>query len=63
MTRAKVRHLPVIAEDRVIGILSIRDLVRWSVRDMAEATEELPHVELSRQVLSMVHPTDPGARS
>jgi CBS domain-containing protein len=63
MTRAKVRHLPVISEDRVIGILSIRDLVRWSVRDMAEATEELPHVELSRQVVSMIHPTDLGKPS
>ena len=59
MTKAKVRHLPVIADDRVIGILSIRDLVRWSVRGMAEATdEELPHVKVSRQVLSIVHPTD-----
>ena len=59
MTKAKVRHLPVIADDRVIGILSIRDLVRWSVRGMAEATdEELPHVKVSRQVLSIDHPTD-----
>ena len=29
---------------------------------LAEATEELPHVELSRQVLSLVHPTAPGVR-
>jgi CBS domain-containing protein len=64
MTRAKVRHLPVIAEDHVIGILSIRDLVRWSVRGMAEATdEELPHVKVSRQVLSIDHPTDQGKPS
>ncbi len=63
MTKAGVRHLPVISEEGLIGIISIRDLVRWSVRDMAEATEELPHVELSRQVLSMVHPVEPGQGS
>jgi CBS domain-containing protein len=57
MTQARVRHLPVIAEDRIVGIVSIRDLVRWSVRDIAKATE-LPHLDLSRQVLSIVHPVD-----
>ena len=61
MVQAKVRHLPVIVDDNVIGIVSIRDLVRWSVRDMAEATE-LPHIELSRQVLSIVHPTEPAGK-
>ena len=57
MTQAKVRHLPVIDDDRVVGIISIRDLVRWSVRDMAQATE-LPHTDVSRQVLSLVHPVE-----
>jgi CBS domain-containing protein len=61
MVQAKVRHLPVIVDDNLIGIVSIRDLVRWSVRDMAEATE-LPHIELSRQVLSIVHPTEPAGK-
>jgi CBS domain-containing protein len=61
MTQAKVRHLPVIENDRVIGIVSIRDLVRWSVSDISDATA-LPHIELSRQVLSIVHPTEPAGK-
>ncbi|HSO55326.1 MAG TPA: CBS domain-containing protein [Actinomycetes bacterium] len=60
MTQAKVRHLPVIEDDQIVGILSIRDVVRWSVREMAQATE-LPHMDVSRQVLSIVHPVDPAS--
>jgi CBS domain-containing protein len=54
MVRAGVRHLPVISEQALIGILSMRDLVRWSVRGVAESSD-LPHIELSKQVLSLVH--------
>jgi CBS domain-containing protein len=60
MTQARVRHLPVIADDRIVGIISIRDVVRWSVREMAQATE-LPHMDVSHQVLSIVHPVDSAA--
>jgi CBS domain-containing protein len=59
MTQAKVRHLPVIEDDKIVGIVSIRDVVRWSVREMAQAPE-LPHMDVSRQVLSIVHPADSG---
>jgi CBS domain-containing protein len=58
MTMAKVRHLPVISDEVLVGIISMRDLVRFSVRDMAEAHEPA-HFELSRQVLSLVHRTEP----
>jgi CBS domain-containing protein len=54
MVRAGVRHLPVISEQDLIGIVSMRDLVRWSVRGVAESSD-LPHIELSKQVLSLVH--------
>jgi CBS domain-containing protein len=54
MVRAGVRHLPVISEQDLIGIVSMRDLVRWSVRGVAESSN-LPHIELSKQVLSLVH--------
>ncbi len=57
MVRAGVRHLPVVADEGLIGIVSIRDLVRWSVQGMAESTE-LPHIEVSQQVLSLVHKAD-----
>ena len=60
MTQARVRHLPVISDDKIIGIISIRDVVRWSVREMAQATE-LPHMDVSHQVLSIVHPVDSAA--
>ena len=58
MVNAKVRHLPVISDEGLIGMVSMRDLVRWSIHDMAEATTELPHIQLSRQVLSLVHPPE-----
>lgn len=54
MVRAGVRHLPVVSDEGLIGIISIRDLVRWSVQDVVEATE-LHHIEVSQQVLSLVH--------
>jgi CBS domain-containing protein len=57
MVRAGVRHLPVVSDEGLIGIVSIRDLVRWSVQDVVEATE-LPHIEVSQQVLSLVHRAD-----
>ncbi len=58
MVKAGVRHLPVLSEHGLVGIISMRDLVRWSVRDVAQAATELPHIELSQKVLSIVHPTD-----
>jgi CBS domain-containing protein len=63
MVNAKVRHLLVTSDDGLLGIVSMRDLVRWSVHDMAEATTELPHIELSRQVLSLVHPPEAPDRA
>jgi CBS domain-containing protein len=34
MTDRRVRHLPVVEADRrIIGVVSIGDLVRWTVRD------------------------------
>lgn len=62
MVNAKVRHLPVISDEGLIGMVSMRDLVRWSIQDMSEATTELPHIQLSRQVLSLVHPTEDQER-
>ena len=54
MVRAQVRHLPVIENGELIGIVSMRDLLGWSARGVAESSD-LPHIELSKQVLSIVH--------
>ncbi|HTR23865.1 MAG TPA: CBS domain-containing protein [Terriglobales bacterium] len=41
MTNRRFRHLPVVEGDRPIGIVSIGDLVRWTISGQAQAIEEL----------------------
>jgi CBS domain-containing protein len=41
MTEWRVRHLPVIEGDRLVGLVSIGDLVRWSVAERDRLIEEL----------------------
>ena len=41
MTDKRIRHLPVVAGNRVIGIISIGDLVQAIISDQQEAIEQL----------------------
>jgi CBS domain-containing protein len=41
VTTRRVRHLPVVDGRRPIGVVSIGDLVRWTLRDREHAIEQL----------------------
>ncbi|HWW19400.1 MAG TPA: CBS domain-containing protein [Steroidobacteraceae bacterium] len=43
MTENRVRHLPVVDGERVIGVLSIGDLVRAVVEEQQQTIEQLEH--------------------
>jgi len=43
MTDKKVRHLPVIDRDKLIGIISIGDLVKNIISDQKFTIEQLIH--------------------
>jgi CBS domain-containing protein len=41
MTRNRIRHLPIIENENVVGIVSIGDLVKWIVSAQEETIEHL----------------------
>ncbi len=43
MTEKRVRHLPVVVEERVVGVISIGDVVRGIVGDQQFTIQELTH--------------------
>jgi CBS domain-containing protein len=43
MTEKKIRHLPVVEDNVVIGMISIGDLVEAIISDQQEEIEHLEH--------------------
>jgi CBS domain-containing protein len=51
MARLRIRHLPVLQEGTLAGIISIRDLTNWAVHELTSG-HELPDLERSHTALS-----------
>ena len=43
MTEKRIRHLPVLEDNRVVGLISIGDLVQAIISDQQEEIEQLGH--------------------
>jgi CBS domain-containing protein len=41
MTERRIRHLPVVEDDRLVGIVSIGDVVKWRIDELATQAEQL----------------------
>jgi|SRR6516165_6979588 CBS domain-containing protein len=51
MTRRHIRHLPIMKKEKVLGVVSIGDLVRWIISEQEETIEHL------QNYISTIYPT------
>jgi CBS domain-containing protein len=51
MTRNRIRHLPIVENGKVLGVISIGDLVKWVVSEQEETIEHL------QNYISSAYPT------
>jgi CBS domain-containing protein len=50
MVSRNIRHLPVVDGERVVGIISIRDLTKWAAEELAGG-HEMPDIARSHMAL------------
>ena len=50
MVSRNIRHLPVLDKDKVVGIVSIRDLTRWAAEELSGG-HEMPDIHRSTVAL------------
>ena len=41
MTQNRIRHLPIMENEKMLGVISIGDLVKWVVSEQEETIEHL----------------------
>jgi CBS domain-containing protein len=51
MTRNRIRHLPLMEHEKVLGVISIGDLVKWVVSEQEETIKHL------QNYISATYPT------